>query len=65
MNFVRFAPCGMGFHRSRLPVERRQMHADWFLGTNIAESHGCIRLSREMSMRIWKFTARRTAVRVL
>ena len=46
-NFVRFAPCGIGFHR--IPTYRSngaQIHADWMLGTNLAESHGCIRLSR-------------------
>jgi peptidoglycan hydrolase-like protein with peptidoglycan-binding domain len=67
MNFVRFAPCGVGFHR--IPVEKstmRQMHPDWYLGTNLDQSHGCIRLSREMSLRVWRFTeGHRTRVRVL
>lgn len=65
-NFVRFAPCGIGFHR--IPRHRsngRQIHADWVLGTNLAASHGCIRLSRELSRRVWDFTARRTPVRVV
>lgn len=65
-NFVRFAPCGIGFHR--IPTYQsngRQMHPDWYLGTNMAESHGCIRLSRAMSLRIWDFTTRRTPVRVV
>jgi peptidoglycan hydrolase-like protein with peptidoglycan-binding domain len=65
-NFVRFAPCGIGFHR--IPTYQSngvQMHADWLLGTNMTESHGCIRLSRAMSLRIWKFTTRRTVVRVV
>jgi peptidoglycan hydrolase-like protein with peptidoglycan-binding domain len=65
-NFVRFAPCGIGFHR--IPTYKSngaQMHADWLLGTNLTESHGCIRLTREMSVRIWKFTARRTSVHVV
>jgi hypothetical protein len=67
MNFVRFAPCGVGFHR--IPIYKssgRQMHPDWYLGTNIDQSHGCIRLSREMSLRVWTFTeGHRTRVRVL
>jgi peptidoglycan hydrolase-like protein with peptidoglycan-binding domain len=67
MNFVRFAPCGVGFHR--IPIYKstgRQMHPDWYLGTNLDQSHGCIRLSREMSRRVWEFTAdHRTRVRVL
>jgi peptidoglycan hydrolase-like protein with peptidoglycan-binding domain len=65
-NFVRFAACGIGFHR--IPTYQSngaQMHADWLLGTNMAESHGCIRVSRAMSLRIWRFTTRRTVVRVL
>lgn len=65
-NFVRFAPCGIGFHRvPRSPSTGKQIHADWILGTNMATSHGCIRLSRELSLRVWSFTSRRTAVRVV
>jgi peptidoglycan hydrolase-like protein with peptidoglycan-binding domain len=65
-NFVRFAPCGIGFHR--IPTYRSsgaQMHPDWLLGTNLARSHGCIRLSRAMSRRVWDFTTARTPVRVV
>lgn len=65
-NFVRFAPCGIGFHR--IPTYRSngaQMHPDWYLGTNFTQSHGCIRLSRAMSLRLWDFTTRRTRVRVV
>ncbi len=65
-NFVRFAPCGIGFHRiPRYKSSGKQIHADWVLGTNQAESHGCIRLSRELSAAVWDFTTRRTPVRVL
>jgi hypothetical protein len=66
-NFVRFAPCGFGFHRiPRAMSNGRQIHADHLLGTNLAQSHGCIRLSARMSRQIWTFTAsRRTVVRVL
>ena len=65
-NFVRFAPCGIGFHQ--IPTYRtngRQVHPDWYLGTNFDRSHGCIRLSRAMSLRVWNFTTRRTRVRVI
>ena len=65
-NFVRFAPCGIGFHR--IPTYKSngaQMHPDWYLGTNMAQSHGCIRLSRSMSLAIWNFTTARTRVRVV
>jgi hypothetical protein len=64
-NFVRFAPCGIGFHR--IPTYKssgRQMHPDWYLGTDLAgDSHGCVRVSAAMSRTIWSFTARgRTTV---
>src|SRR4051812_3934081 len=65
-NFVRFAPCGIGFHRiPRHKSDGRQIHADWILGTDLARSHGCIRLSHELSKRVWEFTTRRTPVRVV
>lgn len=65
-NFVRFAPCGIGFHRiPRHQSNGKQIHADWILGTNMAASHGCVRLSRELSKRVWDFTTRRTPVRVV
>jgi peptidoglycan hydrolase-like protein with peptidoglycan-binding domain len=65
-NFVRFAPCGIGFHRiPRYKSTGKQIHADWILGTDLAQSHGCIRLSASMSRKVWSFTTRRTAVRVL
>lgn len=65
-NFVRFAPCGIGFHR--IPTYKsngNQMHPDWYLGTNLTKSHGCIRLSRSMSLAVWNFTTKRTRVRVV
>lgn len=65
-NFVRFAPCGIGFHRiPRSKANGTQIHPDWLLGTNLARSHGCIRLSRELSRRVWDFTVHRTPVRVV
>jgi hypothetical protein len=65
-NFVRFAPCGIGFHRIPTSMSGgRQIHADWLLGTNARESHGCIRVSLAMSRRIWDFTSVPTVVRVL
>jgi hypothetical protein len=67
-HFVRFAPCGIGFHR--IPTSKTtgaQMHPDWYLGTDLAgDSHGCVRLSARMATRVWDFTARRTtSVKVL
>ncbi len=66
-HFVRFAPCGIGFHRiPRAKSNDRQIHSDYILGTNLAQSHGCIRLSAAMATRLWNFTAAgRTVVRVL
>jgi peptidoglycan hydrolase-like protein with peptidoglycan-binding domain len=63
-NFVRFAPCGIGFHQ--IPTYKSngaQIHADWLLGTNSKASHGCIRVSASMSATIWSFAA--TSVRVV
>ena len=65
-NFVRFAPCGIGFHQIPTYMSNgRQIHPDWYLGTNFDQSHGCIRLSRAMSLQVWNFTAGRTRVRVV
>ena len=41
-----------------------QMHPDWILGTDLATSDGCIRLSRRLAAEVWAFTTRRTPVRV-
>jgi hypothetical protein len=63
-DFVRFAPCGIGFHR--VPVGRSgQIHPDWILGTDYSTSHGCIRVSRRVSEQIWDFTSAGTEVRVV
>ena len=65
-HFVRFAPCGIGFHRvPTWPSTGAQIHPDWYLGTNRARSHGCIRLSSPLARRVWSFTTSRTRVRVL
>ncbi|MFD7153680.1 peptidoglycan-binding protein [Kribbella sp. NPDC059898] len=65
-NFVRFAPCGVGFHQ--IPTDKTngaQIHPDWLLGTNYRASHGCIRVSASMSATIWTFAAAPTRVIVL
>jgi peptidoglycan hydrolase-like protein with peptidoglycan-binding domain len=65
-NFVRFAPCGIGFHQ--IPTYKsngRQIHADYLLGTNYRASHGCIRVSASMSATIWTFAAGATHVVVM
>ena len=63
---MRFAPCGIGFHR--IPLRKstgHQIHPDWYLGTNFDRSHGCIRLSRAMSLSLWRFTSRGASVHVV
>ena len=65
-NFVRFAPCGIGFHQ--IPTYKsngKQIHADYLLGTNYRASHGCIRVSASMSATIWSFAAGATRVVVM
>jgi hypothetical protein len=65
-NFVRFAPCGIGFHRiPQLKSSGAQIHRDFLLGTNLRESHGCIRVSRATSKRIWDFARVGTRVVVV
>jgi peptidoglycan hydrolase-like protein with peptidoglycan-binding domain len=64
--FVRFAPCGIGFHQ--IPTYKStgaQIHPDWLLGTNYRASHGCIRVSRSMAATIWTFAAGPTRVVVM
>ncbi|MFC7496271.1 MULTISPECIES: L,D-transpeptidase family protein [unclassified Nocardioides] len=57
-DFVRFAPCGIGFHRiPRYQSTGRQMHPDWYLGTNLDVSHGCVRLSAGLARTLWNWTA--------
>jgi hypothetical protein len=62
-NFVRFAPCGIGFHQiPQYHSNGRQLHSAHLLGTNDKRSHGCIRVSGAMSQRIWDFVRRGTRV---
>lgn len=65
-HFVRFAPCGVAFHR--VPVSMRtgrQIHPNWYLGTDEKTSDGCIRLSAKMAAEVWDFTKVKTRVRVV
>ncbi|MGA8209739.1 MAG: peptidoglycan-binding protein [Nocardioidaceae bacterium] len=63
--FVRFAPCGVGFHQIPTGRSGAQLHRDYLLGTDLRTSHGCIRLSREMSVRVWDFVTIGTTVVVV
>ncbi|MDO7867112.1 L,D-transpeptidase family protein [Nocardioides jiangxiensis] len=54
---IRTGLCGVGFHR--VPVRKSdgtQIHADWLLGTNLKESHGCLRVTARTAQEIWDFT---------
>ena len=42
-----------------------QIHPDWYLGTNFDQSHGCIRLSKQLSLKVWNFTSPPDDVRVV
>jgi len=65
-NFTRFAPCGIGFHQiPQYKTNGAQIHRDFLLGTNYKESHGCIRVSRSMSDKIWGFATIGTKVVVV
>ena len=63
--FTRLATgqCGVGFHR--VPVYRTsgsQIHPDWYLGTNLKVSHGCMRVSLRTAQEITTFTASSTKI---
>ncbi len=65
-NFVRFAPCGIGFHR--IPTSKAtgaQIHPDWLVGTDARSSHGCIRLPLRFSRQVWHFATLGTRVTVV
>jgi hypothetical protein len=64
-NFTRFAPCGFGFHRIPTYHSGTQIHPTWMVGTNLRASHGCIRLPKAFSARLWSFGRVGTRVRVV
>ena len=64
-NFTRFAPCGFGFHRIPTYARGTQIHPTWMVGTNMRESHGCIRLPKAFSARVWRFGRIGTRVQVV
>jgi len=65
-NFTRFAACGIGFHRiPRSMSSGNQIHPDWLVGTNLRQSHGCIRVPKAFSARVWDFGRIGTRVRVV
>lgn len=66
-HFVRFAPCGIGFHRiPRYVAGGAPLHAEYYLGTDLrGESSGCVRLSERMARTVWDFTAQRASTPVV
>lgn len=64
-NFTRFAACGIGFHRIPTYRNGNQIHPDWMVGTNLRQSHGCVRLPKPFSARLWDFGRVGTRVRVV
>ncbi|WP_370287588.1 peptidoglycan-binding protein [Nocardioides sp.] len=66
-HFVRFAPCGIGFHRiPRHVAGGAPLHAEYYLGTDLrGESSGCVRLSARMARTVWDFTAGRVSTAVV
>lgn len=64
-NFTRFAACGIGFHRIPTYRSGNQIHPDWMVGTNLRRSHGCVRLPKPFSARLWDFGRVGTRVRVV
>lgn len=60
--FTRFS-CRVGFHE--IPVRfstGRLVHPVWYAGTDLAESHGCIRLPRPLARATYRFAAPPTKV---
>ncbi len=54
---IRTGLCGVGFHRvPEYKSSGNQIHPDWYLGTNLKQSHGCIRVSARTAREIWDFT---------
>ncbi len=64
-NFTRFAACGIGFHRIPTYRNGNQIHADWMVGTNLRQSHGCLRVPKRFSAQVWNFGRVGTRVRVV
>lgn len=64
-HFTRFAPCGIGFHRIPTYRSGAQIHPAWMVGTNLRQSHGCVRLPKAFAARLWDFGRVGTRVRVV
>ncbi len=61
--FVRFHDCIVGFHQ--IPVSKRTgqpIHPDYYVGTDLSKSAGCIRMPVPVIKRLYDFAAERTKV---
>ena len=61
--FVRFHDCIVGFHA--IPVSKRTgqpIHPDYYAGTDLSKSHGCIRMPTPLIKELYDFAAVRTKV---
>ncbi|HUR76207.1 MAG TPA: L,D-transpeptidase [Sporichthya sp.] len=61
--FVRFHDCIVGFHA--IPVSKRtgrEIHPDYYVGTDLSKSHGCIRMMTPLIKALYDFAAVRTKV---
>jgi hypothetical protein len=61
--FVRFAYCRVGLHQ--IPVSNatgRPLHENFYAGTDLRKSHGCLRVPKPLVQQLWRFTKERTAV---
>jgi lipoprotein-anchoring transpeptidase ErfK/SrfK len=61
--FVRLTDCIVGFHA--IPVSKRTgrpIHPDFYVGTDLSKSHGCIRMMTRLIKEVYDFAAVRTKV---
>ncbi|WP_169577186.1 L,D-transpeptidase family protein [Sporichthya polymorpha] len=61
--FVRFHDCIVGFHQ--IPVSKRTgqpIHPDYYAGTDLSKSAGCIRMPLPLIKKLYRFAAQPTKV---
>jgi hypothetical protein len=61
--FVRLTQCIVGFHE--IPVSKRSgnpIHPDYYVGTDLSKSHGCIRMMTSLIKEVYEFAAVPTKV---
>jgi lipoprotein-anchoring transpeptidase ErfK/SrfK len=61
--FVRLTQCIVGMHA--IPVSKRtgrEIHPDYYVGTDLSKSHGCIRMMTNLIKEVYDFAADPTKV---